>query len=101
MSERQFLSDDEQDKYEVSLGGEIAVLTILGLATMIFIEWYSYNKRVGADVADFFSASKSLRFLIIGLTIFADSYSGNSFLGYAAETYRSGTRLCRRSLARR
>lgn len=75
---------------EVSLGWEIAVLTILGLATMIFIGWYSYHKRVGVDVGDFFSASKSLGFLIIGLTIFADSYSGDSFLGYAAETYRSG-----------
>ncbi|ADJ13977.1 sodium:pantothenate symporter [Halalkalicoccus jeotgali B3] len=75
---------------EVSLGWEIAVLTVLGLALMIFIGWYSYNRRVGVDVDDFFSASKSLGFLIIGLTIFADSYSGNSFLGYAAETYRSG-----------
>lgn len=75
---------------EVSLGWEIAILTILGLALMVFIGWYSYNKRVGVDVDDFFSASKTLGFVVITLTIFADSYSGNSFLGYAAETYRSG-----------
>ncbi|MDL5360834.1 sodium:solute symporter [Halalkalicoccus sp. NIPERK01] len=75
---------------EVSLGWDIAILTIVGLAVMIYIGWYSYNKRVGVDADDFFSASKSLGFVIIALTIFADSYSGNSFLGYAAETYRSG-----------
>ncbi|WP_227356243.1 sodium:solute symporter family protein [Haladaptatus salinisoli] len=74
----------------VSLGWEIVALTILGLAGMTFIGWYSYTKRVGVDVDDFFSASKSLGFVVIALTIFADSYSGNSFLGYAAATYRSG-----------
>ncbi|WP_394345815.1 sodium:solute symporter family transporter [Halegenticoccus tardaugens] len=57
---------------------------------MAAVGWYSYNKRIGVDVDDFFSASKSLGFVIIALTIFADSYSGNSFLGYAAKTYRSG-----------
>jgi Na+/proline symporter len=74
----------------VSLGWEMVVLTALGLGAMTLIGWYSYNKRVGVDIDDFFSASKSLGFVIIALTIFADSYSGNSFLGYAAKTYRSG-----------
>jgi Na+/proline symporter len=74
----------------VSLGWEMLVLTIAGLVAMALVGWYSYNKRVGVDVDDFFSASKSLGFIIIALTIFADSYSGNSFLGYAAKTYRSG-----------
>ncbi|WP_266081947.1 sodium:solute symporter family protein [Haladaptatus caseinilyticus] len=74
----------------VSLGWEMVVLTILGLGAMAVVGWYSYSKRIGVDVDDFFSASKSLGFVIIALTIFADSYSGNSFLGYAAKTYRSG-----------
>jgi Na+/proline symporter len=74
----------------VSLGWEIVVLTAIGLAVMIGIGWYSSKKNVGADVDDFFSASKSLGFVIIALSVFADSYSGNSFLGYTASTYRSG-----------
>lgn len=74
----------------VSLGWEMLVLTIAGLVAMALVGWYSYNKRVGVNVDDFFSASKSLGFIIIALTIFADSYSGNSFLGYTAKTYRSG-----------
>lgn len=74
----------------VSLGWEIVVLTAVALAVMIGIGWYSSKKNIGADADDFFSASKSLGFIIIALSVFADSYSGNSFLGYAAETYRSG-----------
>ncbi|MFC7156989.1 sodium:solute symporter [Halomarina halobia] len=66
------------------------VLTATALAGMVGIGWYSYRKSVGADLDDFFSASKSLGFVVIALSIFADSYSGNSFLGYAAATYRSG-----------
>lgn len=74
----------------VSLGWPIVVLTVTALAGMLAIGWYSYKKNVGTDLDDFFSASKSLGFVIIALSIFADSYSGNSFLGYAAATYRSG-----------
>lgn len=74
----------------VSLGWEIVVLTTVALVVMIGIGWYSSKKNIGADADDFFSASKSLGFIIIALSVFADSYSGNSFLGYAAETYRSG-----------
>lgn len=74
----------------VSLGWPILVLTAVALAGMLGIGWYSYKKNVGTDLDDFFSASKSLGFVIIALSIFADSYSGNSFLGYSAATYRSG-----------
>ncbi|MCO8255632.1 sodium:solute symporter family protein [Haladaptatus sp. AB618] len=74
----------------VSLGGYIVVLTTIALLAMLGIGWYSYRKSVGADLDDFFSASKSLGFIVISLSIFADSYSGNSFLGYSAATYRSG-----------
>ncbi|GGL63993.1 sodium:solute symporter family protein [Halocalculus aciditolerans] len=74
----------------VSLGWYIVALTAVALAVMLGIGWYSYRKSVGADLDDFFSASKSLGFIVISLSIFADSYSGNSFLGYSAATYRSG-----------
>lgn len=74
----------------VSLGWSIVVLTCVALAGLLLIGWYSYKKNVGTDLDDFFSASKSLGFVVIALSIFADSYSGNSFLGYAAATYRSG-----------
>lgn len=74
----------------VSLGWEIVALTTVALAVMIGIGWYASKKNIGADADDFFSASKSLGFIIIALSVFADSYSGNSFLGYSAATYRSG-----------
>lgn len=75
----------------VSLGWNIIVLTSIALVGLLAIGWYSYKQNVGTDMDDFFSASKSLGFVVIALSIFADSYSGNSFLGYAAATYRSGS----------
>jgi Na+/proline symporter len=74
----------------VPLGWEIVTLTVVGLAALIGIGWYSSKKNIGTNTEDFFSASKSLGFIIIALSVFADSFSGNSFLGYSAETYRSG-----------
>lgn len=73
-----------------NFGWPVVILTLLGLAAMVGIGWYSYRRNVGQDMEDFFSASKTMGFVIIALTIFADSYSGNSFLGYSAATYRSG-----------
>ncbi|EMA36783.1 sodium:solute symporter family protein [Halococcus hamelinensis] len=75
---------------QVSLGWEIVVFTVVALLGIIGIGWYSSKQNVGADADDFFSAGKSLGFVVIALSVFADSYSGNSFLGYSAETYRSG-----------
>src|SRR5699024_3199030 len=78
------------EPHTVSLGWEIVVLTAIGLAVMIGIGWYSSKKNVGTDMDDFFSASKSLGFILIALSVFAHSHRGYSFLGYAASTYRSG-----------
>ncbi|AER67542.1 Na+/solute symporter [Thermovirga lienii DSM 17291] len=74
----------------VSFGLQMVVLVVLALVGMVFAGWYSYKKRVGTTIDDFFAAGKSLGFMVLALALFADAYSGNSFLGYAAKTYRSG-----------
>jgi len=74
----------------VSLGWKILVVVVLGLGLMVYLGWYSYKKRIGVTIKDFFVASKTLGFIILGLALFADAYSGNSFLGYAAKSYRAG-----------
>jgi len=74
----------------VSLGWKILLAVGLGLALMVYLGWYSYKKRIGVTIKDFFVASKTLGFIILGLALFADAYSGNSFLGYAAKSYRAG-----------
>jgi Na+/proline symporter len=86
----QFALQTNLEPQTVSLGWEIVILTAITLAALIGIGWYSSKKNVGTDADDFFSASKSLGFIIIALSVFADSYSGNSFLGYSAATYRNG-----------
>jgi|GEM_PF-866236 sodium/pantothenate symporter len=74
----------------VSLGWEVVIVVGLALVGFVYIGWYSYKRRLGVNIADFFTASKTLGFLVLGLALFADAYSGNSFLGYAAKTYRAG-----------
>lgn len=74
----------------VSLGWKILLVVVLGLGLMVYLGWYSYKKRIGVTIKDFFVASKTLGFIILGLALFADAYSGNSFLGYAAKSYRAG-----------
>lgn len=88
--ETQIILQTGLEPQTVSLGWEIVALTTVALAVMMGIGWYASKKNIGADVDDFFAAGKSLGFIIIALSVFADSYSGNSFLGYSAATYRSG-----------
>ena len=73
-----------------ALGPEAAFVTIAFLAFMMLLGYYAYRKRVGFTLQDFFLASKLLGFLILGLSLFAVQYSGNSFIGYAAKSYRAG-----------
>lgn len=74
----------------VSLGWEILLIVVLSMAAMVYIGWISYKKRLGLTISDFFAASKTLGYFVLALALFADAYSGNSFVGYAASTYRSG-----------
>ncbi len=74
----------------VPLGWEMLVIVVLSMAVMVWIGWISYKKRLGVTISDFFAASKTLGYLVLALALFADAYSGNSFVGYAANTYRAG-----------
>lgn len=74
----------------VPLGWEILLMVIVALLGMVYIGWFSYKRRLGVTISDFFAASKTLGFLVLALALFADAYSGNSFIGYAAKTYRAG-----------
>lgn len=73
-----------------AFGIEAPVIAILFVAFLILIGYYSFKKRVGATVYDFFLASRLLGYFVLGLSLYAAQYSGNSFIGYAARGYRSG-----------
>lgn len=75
---------------ETVWGIDLPILIALYLAFIMYIGYYSYRKRIGLTVKDFFTASKLLGFLVLGIGLFATIASGNTFVGYAAKAYRVG-----------
>ncbi len=73
-----------------SLGWPIVVVIGLLLLVMLLIGYISYKRRVGLTTQEFFLANKTFGYLMLGLSTFAIAYSGNSFLGYVAKSYRAG-----------
>lgn len=73
-----------------AFGIEAPIIAVGFVVLLMLIGYYSYKKRVGATVYDFFLASRLLGFAVLGLSLYAAQYSGNSFIGYAARAYRSG-----------
>lgn len=63
---------------------------MLFVAFLMFVGYYSYRRRVGVSVYDFFLASRLLGYVVLGISLYAAQYSGNSFIGYAARGYRDG-----------
>jgi sodium/pantothenate symporter len=75
---------------EFSWGIDLPILVILYILVIIYIGYYSYRKRLGVSVKDFFTASKTLGYVVLGIGLFATIASGNTFLGYAGQAYRAG-----------
>ncbi|MEM2288772.1 MAG: hypothetical protein QW503_06765 [Sulfolobales archaeon] len=73
-----------------AFGIEAPIVAITFVAILILLGYYSYKKRVGATIYDFFLASRLLGYLVLGLSLYAAQYSGNSFIGHAARAYRIG-----------
>ncbi len=73
-----------------AFGIEAPIAAVLFVVFLILIGYYSYRKRIGTSVYDFFLASRVLGYVVLGLSLYAAQYSGNSFIGYAARSYRSG-----------
>jgi sodium/pantothenate symporter len=75
---------------EFSWGLDLPIVIILYVLSIILIGYYSYKKRLGVTVRDFFIASKTLGYVALGIGLFATIASGNTFLGYAGQAYRAG-----------
>ncbi|MGC8909332.1 MAG: sodium:solute symporter family protein [Fervidicoccaceae archaeon] len=75
---------------EFSWGIDLPILVIVYILIIIYIGYYSYRKRIGVSTKDFFTASKTLGYIVLGFALFATIASGNTFLGYAGQAYRSG-----------
>lgn len=75
---------------EFSWGIDLPIIVILYVLFIIYIGYYSYKKRLGVSVKDFFTASKTLGYVVLGFGLFATIASGNTFLGYAGQVYRAG-----------
>lgn len=75
---------------ETVWGIDLPILIVAYLIIIMYIGYYSYKKRIGLTVKDFFTASKLLGFLVLGIGLFATIASGNTFVGYSAKAYRAG-----------
>jgi len=75
---------------EFTWGIDLPILVVLYLVLIIYIGYYSYKRRLGVSVKEFFAASKTLGYVALGLGLFATIASGNTFLGYAGQAYRAG-----------
>lgn len=74
---------------EFTWGIDLPILIVLYLLAIMYIGYYSYKKRLGVTVRDFFIASKTLGYVVLGIGLFATIASGNTFLGYAGQAYRA------------
>ena len=75
---------------EFSWGIDLPIVVILYILSIIYIGYYSWRRRLGVSIRDFFIASKTLGYVALGIGLFATIASGNTFLGYAGQAYRVG-----------
>jgi Na+/proline symporter len=71
-------------------GVDLPILIIVYLVILMYIGYWSYRKRVGVTVKDFFLSSKVLGYLVMGFGLFATIASVNTFVGYSGKAYRAG-----------
>jgi sodium/pantothenate symporter len=71
-------------------GIDLPIFIVVYLLVLIFIGYFSYRRRVGVTVKDFFTANRSLGYIVLGIALFATIASGNTFLGYSGNAYRTG-----------
>ena len=60
------------------------------LAALIVTGFVARSRRRSESLEEFYLAGRSLGPLVLLLTLFATQYSGNGFIGYPGEAYRSG-----------
>ena len=77
-------------KQLTNLGWPIVVVAFAVIAFLWVIAYWAYKRRLGTTTRDYFLASSTLGYIVIGLSLFAVQYSGNSFVGYVAKIYRTG-----------
>ena len=73
-----------------SFGVGAMIAAGLFLIALIVTGFVARARRQSESLADFYLAGRSLGPLVLLLTLFATQYSGNGFIGYPGEAYRSG-----------
>ena len=67
-----------------------AVVIGIYLLSLLIIGWLGQRARRESTLADFYLAGRSMGLVTLFLTLYATQYSGNTFVGFAAATYRQG-----------
>jgi SSS family transporter len=69
--------------------GEVLFIALY-LMSLIIIGWLGYRAKKQDNLADFYLAGNSIGLFTLFMTLYATQYSGNTLVGYAANSYREG-----------
>jgi len=70
--------------------GPVGIVAALYIVALLFLGWRGYRRRRAGSVSDFYLAGSNLGLLVLFATLYATQYSGNTFIGYTGQAYRSG-----------
>jgi Na+/proline symporter len=72
------------------LGLTGTVFLLIYLASLLLVGWASKRAKQEDSLSDFYLGGRGLGTLVLFLTLYATQYSGNTLVGYAGVSYRTG-----------
>lgn len=75
---------------QIPWGIELPILIVVYIVILIVIANILSRRKVSVSVSDFFVANRTVGFLLLATGLFATIASGNTFLGYSGQAYRTG-----------
>jgi SSS family solute:Na+ symporter/sodium/pantothenate symporter len=75
---------------EPLLGPTGTTFLLLYLASLLLVGWAGRRARKEDSLADFYLGGRGLGTFVLFLTLYATQYSGNTLVGYAGVSYRTG-----------
>lgn len=74
--------------FGIGTGGMIFLIAVI--LFMLYLGYYSFRRRTGETMQDYFLANHGMGAIILAFSLYATQYSGNSMIGYSARAYRIG-----------
>jgi SSS family transporter len=72
------------------LGPTGTAFLLIYLASLVLVGWAGRRAREEDSLSDFYLGGRGLGTIVLFLTLYATQYSGNTLVGYAGVSYRTG-----------